>query len=389
MGQQFVIKPETRTRCGIIKLDEKSRRRFVVINMELFHFLLDAKKIDFSIYFRVGDEMIEYIRKEEYSHELLNQIIEVMRRDYADVSVMLLKMDQDKFDATIDRVRTLKMDALLLREPHLDRKVLDLFSKLSSASQLIVKGGINAATADKVKASASFMVSNLMDSGVAIGTLSRMVICDSTLYDHSASVAMIAGVIATKILKKPLGQRDAEIVSQCALYHDVGKTCVPNHILNKPGKFTPEEFEIMKSHTILGSEELQKCVHAGANIHPMAIRTALEHHEKFNGKGYPHGRKGRLEEDEAKGIHLFSRIVTIADVYSALLMKRVYKDAFESQDAIKIMAECVDDYDPEIFNGFLTDVVKSLNALQEKTNSKGRLLYFDESGKLQEKKRPA
>lgn len=380
------MKPETRSRCQVLKLDEKLRRRFVAISMELFHYLFEAKQLDFSIYFRISDEMIEYMRKEEYSHELLKQIIEVMKRDYDNIEVVILKVDQDKYDATIERVRKLKMDTLLQNEPHLDRKVLDLFSKLSSASQLIVKGGINAATADKVKASASYMVSNLMDSGVAIGTLSRMVICDPTLYDHSASVAMISAVIASKVLKKPLSPRDTEIVSQCALYHDVGKTCVPNHILNKPGKFTPEEFEVMKTHTTLGCEELERCVHAGASIHPLAIRTALEHHEKFNGKGYPHGRRGRLEQDEQNGIHLYSRIVMIADVYSALLMKRVYKDAFESQDAIKIMADCIDDYDPEIFKEFLQDVVKSLNSLQEKA-SKGRLLFFDEAGKLQESKK--
>ena len=387
MTLHFTIKPETRSRCQIVTLDDKLRRRFVSVSMELFYYLLEAKKLDFCVYFRVNDEMIEYMRKEEYSQELLTQIMEVMRRDYENVDVMILKVDQERYDATIERVRKFKMDTLLQNEPHLDRKVLDLFSKLSSASQLIVKGGINAVTADKVKASASYMVSNLMDSGVAIGTLSRMVICDPTLYDHSASVAMISAVIASKVLKKPLSPRETEVVSQCALYHDVGKTCVPNHILNKPGKFTPEEFEIMKAHTTLGCEELERCVQTGANIHPLAIRTALEHHEKFNGKGYPHGRRGRLEQDEQHGIHLYSRIVMIADVYSALLMKRVYKEAFESQDAIKIMADCMDDYDPIIFKDFLHDVVKSLNTLQEKA-SKGRLLFFDESGKLQETKKP-
>jgi HD-GYP domain-containing protein (c-di-GMP phosphodiesterase class II) len=180
------------------------------------------------------------------------------------------------------------------------------------------------------------------------------------------------------------------LVAQAGLYHDIGKTCVPNFILNKPGKFTPEEFEIMKSHTTLGHEELAKISHQGGGIDHLCCRVALEHHEKFDGSGYPLGKKGRFESDEENGIHLFSRIVSIADVYSALLMKRVYKPAYSSQDAVKTMAETATrDFDPEIFSDFVRTVIKSLNLHEEKKHSKGRILVIDECGKIQEYKKPA
>jgi HD-GYP domain-containing protein (c-di-GMP phosphodiesterase class II) len=116
----------------------------------------------------------------------------------------------------------------------------------------------------------------------------------------------------------------------------------------------------MKSHTVLGFEELQKARKQGAPIEDLVCRVALEHHERFTGKGYPFGRVGRLEENP-NGIHLYTRIVTIADVYSALLMKRVYKPAYEAKDALAIMVKsAAEEYDPEIFHAFLRHVIKSL-----------------------------
>jgi putative nucleotidyltransferase with HDIG domain len=276
------------------------------------------------------------------------------------------------------------------KDPALDQRSIDVFTNLSNASQLIVRGGISEDVAGQIKSSASYLVSNLMGNEFAIATLSRMVTHDPTLYDHSASVAMISGLIALQCLPEPLSKKDSELVTQCGLYHDIGKTCVPSVILNKPGKFTDEEFAIMKSHAELGEQELQKIIKNGTNINEVVARVAGEHHERFGGRGYPRGRSGRLESDPVNGIHLYSRIVTIADVYSALLMKRIYKPAYEAQDAIKIMAGVAkEEYDPIIFKGFLLSVVKSLNLYQDKIHGKdkGRILSFDSEGKLTENKR--
>lgn len=381
-----VIREETRSRCTIVPYDEKMRKRFAPIGLELFHYLYEVPAINFSIFIRVEDEMIEFVKPEELSNELLQQVTRAMMSESGDVEIFVLAVDHPKFQQAIDSVRQKKMNALLEKDPDLDRKVADVFINLSSASQMVVRGGLTDATAQRVKGAATFAVNNLLDSEIAIGTLSRMVLADPTLYDHSASVAMMAGVIAKKLLAKPLGQKDCETVARCALYHDVGKTCVPNHILNKPGKFTEEEFAVMKSHTTLGYEEMMRSIKNGINIEEVSARVTLEHHEKFCGGGYPHNRKGRFEEDSAEGIHLFTRIVTIADVYSALLMKRIYKPAYAAQDAIKIMAGCAKDYDPAIFTPFVKSVVLSLNTFEEqKKKSKGRILTFDESGQLQEK----
>ncbi len=380
----FKIKEQTRARCKIVELDAQSVKKFVPISLELFPFLYQATKIDFSLYFRIGQTLIEYIKPSELSKELLDEMWQAMHSPRDGLHICILRSDRDKYNNVIAEIRKKKISSVQKVMPYADQKTIDLYAQLSNASQLIVSGGIDANVVQQVKASAAFMVTNVIDSDAAISTLSRMIICDPTLYDHCAAVAMIATVIGQRILDSDISVKEAELLAQCALYHDVGKTCVPNAILNKPGKFTPEEYEIMKTHASLGFEELTKLIESGASIDTLVARVAHEHHEKWDGKGYPRGLKGAAEIDPDHGIHRYSRIVTVSDIYSALLMKRVYKAAFEPQDAIKIMAQEASGFDPGIFIPFLKGVVHSLNSEQTRLKDKGRILVFDEKGELSE-----
>lgn len=365
-SKKFVLREATRKRCKIVKTSEKLLKRFMPISLEMFPYLREAKAIDFSIYFHNDDEMVEFIKPNELSGELLASMVKAVQKPGASVEICLLKSDYAKFEAVISAVRDKKIRAVIEKDPTLDSKVIEVYSTLSSASQMIVRGGITNLVAGKATSATAHLMSTQMNSEVAVGTLSRMINCDSTLYDHSASVAMLAAVIATSFLKKPLDKKESAVIAQCGLYHDAGKSCVPNHVLNKPGLFTPEEFEIMKTHTIHGHQELQKAIKRGAPIHDLAARVAFEHHERFTGKGYPEKKAGRLEESE-NGIHLYTRIVSIADVYSALLMKRVYKESLSSLEAITLMAKVADnDFDPEIFNPFYDHIMKSIEVFKQR-----------------------
>ncbi len=365
-SKKFVIKEATRKRCQVFPYDEKSKKRFMPISLEHFEYLKDAKSIDFSLYFRNHKEIIEFIKPNELSHELLVQMQGATLIADADVEVCLLRSDYPRYEMVITEARKRKMKNVFERDQTLDVNVMEVYGTLSAASQMIVRGGINAEVASKATDAATMIMQIQLKHEVALGTLSRMVQCDSTLYDHSASVAMLSSIIATRILKKPLSLKEAVLVAQCGLYHDAGKACVPNHVLNKPGIFSEEEFEVMKNHTLYGHDELMKAIRTGAPIDPLAARVALEHHERFNGMGYPHKKKGRLEEDP-NGIHLYTRIVAIADVYSALLMKRVYKEAMSSQEAIELMKTFADrDFDPEIFAPFYDSIHASIETFKQR-----------------------
>ncbi len=136
----------------------------------------------------------------------------------------------------------------------------------------------------------------------------------------------------------------AELLRLAAPMHDVGKIGIPEAILNKPGKLSTEEFELMKSHARIGYEILSK---SSRPIMTAAAVTALEHHERWDGKGYPRGLKG----DE---IHIFGRISAVADVFDALTHKRCYKEAWPMDRVVQTFKEeRGTHFDPDLIDIFL------------------------------------
>lgn len=384
-GKNYRIPQSVREKFKVYTLKPDDFSRLRNLGLEHFDYLKFVPKINFSIYFRVDFELLEFITPENFSHELLDRIISARAVEYDNLDICVRAADYPKFQILVHAVRKKKIESLLERDPLLDRKTLEIFGNLAGASEMIVRGGITSNVAKEAQNSAAHLIDSLLDSHVAIGTLSRMVLADSTLYDHSASVAMLAGIIARNLMG--LSRDDAERCARGGLYHDVGKTCVPNEILNKPGKFTPEEFEIMKTHTTLGYQELLSAMASGAPIEPEVAMVSLEHHEKFLGGGYPLNKQGRREE-RSDGISIYARVVTIADVYSALLMKRVYKDAFDQDQTLDIMRSAAPkDYDPIIWARFEKSVTKSQSFYKEAesrprpdASDKSRIFIKDSDG---------
>lgn len=129
---------------------------------------------------------------------------------------------------------------------------------------------------------------------------------------HVKRVAEYSRLLA---IKYGLSEQEAEVIRLASPMHDVGKVGIPDAILNKPGPLTQDEFEIMKTHSNLGYEMLK---HSNKQVLNAAAIIAQQHHERFDGSGYPHGLRG---ED----IHLYGRITALADVFDALCSDRVYK----------------------------------------------------------------
>lgn len=153
-----------------------------------------------------------------------------------------------------------------------------------------------------------------------------------------------------------LGLEECEILMNAAPMHDIGKIGVPDYILQKPSKLTVEEFEVIKTHTSIGAEILGGSNSALLNV---AKKIAFEHHEKWNGTGYPLGLKG--EE-----INLYARITAVADVYDALTSKRPYKDPWLSEKAIEwIMNQSSQHFDPKVIIAF-TKVIPKILEIENK-----------------------
>lgn len=131
--------------------------------------------------------------------------------------------------------------------------------------------------------------------------------------------------------------------------HDIGKVGIPDAVLLKPGRLTPEEFAVMKQHAQIGADTLQAAFERFPRVRflQMAREIAAGHHERWDGSGYPAGLRGNE-------IPLSARIVSVADVYDALTSKRVYKDAFSHADAVQSIREGAGtQFDPRLVEAFL------------------------------------
>lgn len=153
----------------------------------------------------------------------------------------------------------------------------------------------------------------------------------------------------SKILAIAYGLKDdeAEVIRLASPLHDIGNVAVPDRILNKPEKVSQEEFEIIKSHTVHGYEMLKG---SDKQIFQVASIIAHEHHEKYDGTGYPRGLRG-------KEIHVYGRITAIADVFDSLGSDRVYKKAW---DEARIFRHLRDEqgihFDPHLIDLFFENI---------------------------------
>ncbi len=139
-----------------------------------------------------------------------------------------------------------------------------------------------------------------------------------------------------------------EQIANAAILHDIGKISIPDAILNKPGRLTKEEYEIMKTHALCGAQLLERISQLhGQEVLRYAYDIARHHHERWDGKGYPDGLKGNE-------ISIWAQVVSLADVYDALVSKRVYKEAFEYEKAVRMIAqgEC-GTFNPQLLSVFL------------------------------------
>jgi putative two-component system response regulator len=156
-----------------------------------------------------------------------------------------------------------------------------------------------------------------------------------------------------------LTDRHIDLLFKSAPLHDIGKVGIPDSILLKPGPLTAEEFEVMKTHTTLGLEAIEHAEQALGHEVPFlrfAKEIALSHQEKWDGSGYPEGLRGAA-------IPLSARLMAVADVYDALISRRVYKPAFTHEQAVQmIQAGRGRHFDPEITDAFL-DVQEEFRAI--------------------------
>lgn len=167
--------------------------------------------------------------------------------------------------------------------------------------------------------------------------------------DNETGLHIVRMSKISRLLGEAMGMDDyqCDLLLNASPMHDIGKIGIPDQILLKPGKFEPEEWEIMKQHSQMGADILEG---EESDLLTMARDIALTHHEKWDGTGYPNGLKG---ED----IPLVGRICAIADVFDALTSERPYKKAWSVEDALKLLTENKGShFDPAVVDAFMANL---------------------------------
>ena len=169
--------------------------------------------------------------------------------------------------------------------------------------------------------------------------------------EHVTRMCSLTEILLSAIIRLypeyGINESDIQKIANAAILHDIGKISIPDNILQKPGRLTNEEFDMMKQHTTLGCDILEKIPDVmDREMYKYSYDICRHHHERWNGRGYPDGLKG----DE---ISIWAQVVAVADVYDALTSPRVYKAAFSHEKAVQMIndGEC-GEFNPKLLNAF-------------------------------------
>jgi response regulator RpfG family c-di-GMP phosphodiesterase len=275
-----------------------------------------------------GLDFVHYVRR-DLKNDMVQIILRTGQPGYAPENKVIFEYDindyQEKSELTSQKLKTSIVTALrsyqaLHKIAHQNDELKDLYRQLETTQNDIF-----------------YTLGEIAESRT------------SDMGNHVKRVGEIAGIIASEY---GISKDDVAHLKLAATMHDIGKLAIPEHILNKPGKLSPEEFDVMKRHADFGHDMLNA---SNREILQLAAIIAGGHHENFDGTGYPKGLVG-------EAINVYCRIVSIADVFDALGNKRVYKGAWEHEDIITyIMNEKGKKFDPKLIDCFmnrLDDIVQ-------------------------------
>lgn len=248
----------------------------------------------------------------------------------------------------IERLKRLGYQTVYVQDDRLeDVEILSAISdqtraKAYKAMGRLIDGGTervdNARIAD-VRDTVQRMVSDILSCPNVMTNLQQIIGYDDYTFHHSINTTVISLILGVGLR---YSEQQLNELGTGALMHDIGKTKVPGEILNKKGSLTKEEFDEIKRHTQYGFDALRKASDLGI----VSAHISFQHHEKWDGSGYPRG----LKKTE---ILEYARIASIADVYDALSSPRVYRGAFQPYEAYEyILAKSGMEFDPKLIENF-------------------------------------
>ncbi|WP_430882583.1 HD-GYP domain-containing protein [Fusibacter sp. JL216-2] len=220
-------------------------------------------------------------------------------------------------------------------------EMLDMMRHVFSDFQFLDKKVL-----DKVKTPMDDLINSVSKNTGILLKLKRLYLKDEYSLTHSVHVCLLSAMIAKW---NGLGKKDIQSIALAGLFHDLGKSKIPDDILNKPGDLEPHEFSVMKRHSELG----YKIARSQDVFEKDVLRGIIEHHERLDGSGYPFG----LKKDQ---IHPYAQIIAIADVYDAMTTERSYKNSESPFVAVEVIKDLSykNHLHPGLVNRFLKNIYR-------------------------------
>lgn len=258
----------------------------------------------------------------------------------------------------VERKKAIKAEAPPIEEPkdiaEKTREAVPLKEEMAAAKETLAKAKQatmemlqearmgNSVCASSVAPIVDEISQSITRNSNAMLTVTRMKSIDDYTYLHSVAVCALMIALGKQINY----QGNFHSLGMAGLLHDVGKMAIPDEVLNKPGKLTDEEFEVIKNHPLSGWEILKN----SDDVDEVALDVCLHHHERVDGNGYPDKLSGEK-------LSLVARMAAVCDVYDAITSNRCYKEGWAPADALKKMAEWKDGhFDEQVFQAFVKTV---------------------------------
>ena len=342
-------------------MGDESRRGILIVDDEEYLRRLVSRQLALDGYecatAASGEEAWDLLQRGEYSLIVLDitmpgmsglELLEKVRKARPDTAVVMVTGVDDRPTA----IRALQLGAYgyIVKPFEANELAINIVNALERRRLIMVSQCHERELEEKVSERTAEL--RAAQEETTLRLLSATEYRDEETGAHVKRIGLYAWQIAQQLGWRG---RKLEDIRLAAPMHDIGKVGIPDSILQKPGKLTPEEFEVVKRHTIIGVKIL-----AGANsplLH-MAADIAMSHHEKWDGSGYPEGLAG-------EAIPLSARIVAVADVYDAMTHDRVYRPAIPEAQTLEIMQEARGKhFDPSVFDAFL-EVLSQFRKIRE------------------------
>ena len=270
--------------------------------------------------------------------------------------------DDDRFNRDIDKLTGYNTKSMMVIPMYdSDDKIIGAFQVMNHRG---AKGAFDSRDMQRLMLASTYAAESLVSAMLAkeVEDTQREVvftmgaIAESRSKETGNHVKRVSEYSKLLALAYGMDEEEAELLRQASPMHDIGKVAIPDSILNKPGRFTASEFDIMKRHAELGHQMIKD---SDRPLFQTASIVAYQHHEKWNGTGYPRGLAG---ED----IHIYGRITAVADVFDALGSDRVYKKAWNDENIFKLFKEeSGKQFDPKLVDIFFDNLDEILKIREE------------------------